>query len=140
MDFEKWRAVISLAVKQARAVVDDKEALEIRWLYKQWEAQLGRQLNVGEYIQHEDKLYRVLQQHIAQKSWIPGVGTESLYVVIDKEHEGTLEDPIPWTINMECFLGKYYTENEILYKCIRDSGVALHHSLSSLVGNYFEIV
>lgn len=139
MDAEKWRAIVSLAIKQARMITDDQEALEVKSLYKQWECQLGKELTIGEYIQFEDKLYRVLQSHTAQKVWEPGKGTESLYVVIDKEHEGTLEDPIPWNTNMECFNGKYYTEDGVLYLCIRDSGIALHHKITDLIGNYFEI-
>ena len=58
MDKEKWRAVVSLAVKQARMITDDQEALEVKTLYKQWERQLGRELKIGEYVQYEDKLYR----------------------------------------------------------------------------------
>lgn len=140
MGYEKWRAIFSLAVKQARQIVNDQDALEVKCLYKQWEKQLDKQLNVGEYIQHENNLYRVIQQHVAQENWKPGVGTESLFVKIDKEHSGTLEDPIPWMTNMECFVGKYYTENEQLYLCIRDSGVALHHQITNLMGTYFEKV
>ena len=135
-----YAAIIKMAVKTARAITDDQEALAVKCLYKQWEKQLGRQLEVGEYIQHNKQLYRVLQQHIAQESWIPGVGTESLYVVIDKEHSGTIEDKIPWVANMECIEGKYYIEDNISYLCIRSSGIALQCKASEVVGNYFVVV
>lgn len=136
--YDIWRAIINLAVKQAKQVTDDQEALELKILYKSWDQQIGKQLNVGEYVQHEGKLYRVLQAHTAQITWAPGNGTESLFVVIDKEHAGTLEDPIPYNGNMELFNGKYYIQNEVVYLCTRDSGTALHHDLSSLVGVYVE--
>ena len=135
-----WRAIINLAVKQARLITDDQEALELQILYKSWDQQIGKQLNVGEYVQHEGKLYRVLQAHTAQSTWAPGNGTESLFVVIDKEHAGTLDDPIPYNGNMELFNGKYYIQNEVVYLCTRDSGVPLYHDLSSLVGLYVEEV
>ena len=135
---ELWTSIVRIAVKQARQITNDQDALTLKPLYKQWEKQIGRQLEVGEYLQHEDKLYKVLQQHTVQENWIPGVGTESLYMVIDKEHEGTLEDPIPWSTNMECFEGKYYIEDDILYQCTRSSGIALHHSASALIGAYFK--
>ena len=134
---ELWKAIVRLAVDQARSITDDQKALTVKSLYKQWEKQIGNMLDVGEYIQYEDKLYRVLQRHIVQEVWKPDVGTESLYVVIDKEHEGTESDPIPWKTNMECFNGKYYTEDNVLYLCIRDSGIALHFSIKDLIGNYF---
>lgn len=139
MDIEKWRAMISMAVKQARQITDDQEALSVKYLYKEWVCQIGRVLKVGEYIQHDDKLYKVLQQHTAQENWMPGEGTESLYIVVDKLHEGTLEDPIPWMSNMECFLGKYYIEDEVIYECIRNSEIALQHKASELIGDYFDI-
>ena len=138
--YDMWRAIINLAVKQAKQVTDDQEALELQILYKSWNQQIGKQLNVGEYIQHEGKLYRVLQAHTAQSTWAPGNGTESLFVVIDKEHAGTLEDPIPYEGNMELFNGKYYIQNEVVYLCTRDSGAPLYHDLSSLVGIYVEEV
>ena len=138
--YEMWRAIINLAVKQARQITNDQEALELQILYKSWEQQIGKQLNVGEYVQHEGKLYRVLQAHTAQSTWAPGNGTESLFVVIDKEHIGTLEDPIPYDGNMELFNGKYYSQNEVVYLCIRDSGTPLYHELSALIGTYVEEV
>lgn len=138
--YDMWRAIINLAVKQARQITNDQEALELQILYKSWDQQIGKQLNVGEYIQHEGKLYRVLQAHTAQSTWAPGNGTESLFVVIDKEHAGTLVDPIPYNGNMELFNGKYYIQNEVTYLCTRDSGTPLYHDLSSLVGVYVEEV
>lgn len=137
---ELWAAMLKMALKQARAITDDQEALSVQCLYKEWNKQIGKQLNVGEYIQHEGKLYRVLQAHTAQNTWAPGNGTESIFVVIDKEHTGTLEDPIPYEGNMELFNGKYYIQNEVVYLCTRDSGAPLYHDLSSLVGIYVEEV
>lgn len=134
-----YAAIIKMAVKTARAITDDQEALAVKCLYKQWEKQIGRQLEVGEYIQHNKQLYRVLQQHIAQANWIPGEGTESLYVIIDKEHSGAENDPIPWKANMECFNGKYYIEDGILYLCVRDSGIALQCKIVDVLGNYFKL-
>lgn len=135
-----WQAVVKLAVDTARAITDDQKALEVKALYKQWNKQIGKQLEAGEYVQHEDKLYRVLQAHVAQDTWAPGNGTESLFVVIDKDHKGTLDDPIPYTTNMELFNNKYYSEDGILYICTRDSGAPLYHKLSALVGLYVNMV
>ena len=140
MNEDIFRAMLHFAVQQARLITDDQEALEVKCLYKEWEVQIGRELSVGEYVQYNGQLFRVLQTHIAQVEWIPGRNTESLYVVIDKEHKGTIVDPIPWKVNMEAFAGKYYIENEILYLCTRDSGIALQYTCVDLVGTYFEIV
>ena len=40
---------------------------------------------------------------------------------------------------MEIFNGKYYTQGGTKYLCTRDSGIALSHDLSALVGLYVQI-
>ena len=141
MEFnEIWKAVLKLAVEQAKNIKDDQKALEVKVLYEQWENQIGKNLAVGEYIQYDGKLYRVLQAHVAQPNWIPGVGTESLFIVIEKKCEGTINDPIPFVQNMELFNGKYYIQNDVLYLCNRDSVIPMYHDLSALVGMYVEVV
>ena len=72
--------------------------------------------------------------------YTPGIETASLYEVIDREHDGTLSDPIPYTPPMEIFEGKYYIQSSVLYRCTRDSGTALTHNLSELVRLYVEVV
>lgn len=139
MDMDIFRALVKLAVIQARLITDDQEALEVKCLYKEFDKQIGNTLNAGEYIQHEGKLYKVLQTHVAQDVFTPGQGTESLFVVIDKKHAGTLEDPIPYEGNMELFEGKYYMENDVLYLCNRNSGTSVYNALKDLVNIYVTI-
>ncbi len=139
MNEEMFRALIKLAVKMARGIKDDREALEVKCFYKQFESQIGRELTVGEYIQYGDKLYRVITNHVAEAHWTPNV-SQSLFVVVDLEHAGTIEDPIPANANMMYYNGKYYIENDVLYLCTRDSGIALQTLPSTLIGIYFELV
>ena len=134
-----YRAIVKMCIKTARQITDDQEALAVKCLYKNWSKQIGKELTVGEYVQHEDKLYRVLTTHVAQADWIPGVGTESLFVVVDKTHAGTETDPIPWNANMECEEGKYYSEDGVIYLCIRASGIALQCKIVDVLGNYFQV-
>ena len=134
-----YRALVKMAIKQARQITDDQEALAVKCLYKNWSKQLGRELVVGEYVQHGDRLYRVLTTHVAQANWEPGVGTESLFVIVDKTHAGTIDDKIPWNNNMECEEGKYYIEDNITYLCIRSSGIALQCKIVDVLGNYFQL-
>ena len=89
---------------------------------------------------NSDILYEVIQDHTLQENWIPGVDTASLYKVVDKDHAGTLEDPIPYIPPMELFKDKYYTQNSKVYLCIRNSEMPLSHDLSSLVDNYVTLV
>jgi hypothetical protein len=91
-------------------------------------------------VTYEDKPWRVRQTHTPLEIYPPSLATASLYEAIDKEHSGEADDPIPYTPPMEVFEGKYYIEDNITYRCTRDSGIALTHNLITLVGLYFEVV
>lgn len=139
------------AAKRQRKVFDsaasyltDEQALSVKDAYRQWEAlvEAGATEKKGYRFRYGDDLYRVEQpSFIFVAQHIPGsVGTESLFSRIDEGHAGTLEDPIPYVTNMEIHQGKYYTQYDVTYLCIRSSGQPLHHDLSALVGSYVEIV
>lgn len=92
-DFEQiMAAIMKLAVKQARQVQDDAEALSLQILYKQWNKQVGKELQVGEYVNHNDVLYKVLQQHTVQDNWTPDV-SPSLFakVLVDPTGDTVLD-------------------------------------------------
>ena len=100
-EFEQiWTAIMKLAVKQARQVTDDTEALSLQILYKQWDNQIGKTLQVGEYINYNGILYKVLQQHTVQAEWIPDL-TPSLFakVLVDPTGETILEWEQPDSTN-----------------------------------------
>ena len=44
----------------------------------------------------------------------------AVYRPIDREHAGTLADPIPWVYGMDCYSGKYYVHGGITYLCKSD--------------------
>lgn len=137
----KFEIVEELVTKQwnERTDITNEEALEYMVIVYPWYDFVGKVLPIGKIVLHNDRLWRVRQEHTALKEYEPSLDTASLYEVIEKEHEGTLEDPIPYMPPMEIFEGKYYIENEILYLCTRSSGTAITHPLSALVGLYVEI-
>lgn len=57
-----------------------------------------------------------------------------------EEPDGTKEHPIPATNNMQYYEGKYYTYNDVLYLCNRNTEQAVWHTPDQLVGIYFQIV
>lgn len=137
-------AAYAVAKKQAQSLTD-QEALQAKILYDEWVDLCSQSFKAEEigykFVHTKDgttELYKTMQQEFTfQSQWEPGTeGTESLYSHIDEEHAGTQEDPIPYKKNMEIFEGKYYTYNDVLYMCTRDSGIPLQHGLDELVGLY----
>lgn len=129
---KQYRSAIETAVQS----LNDKIALTAKTLYPTWENLIGTSLETGTKFYYGGELYKVLQQHIAQEQWRPGVGTESLYTRIDETNAGTLENPIPYDGNMALESGKYYSQDGVTYYCTRDTGNPVYHPLSALVGLY----
>lgn len=134
---ERAKMLRPLIVKAAQSLEDSISAT-CPELYDEWSG------NSIEYskdykIRRNGKVYKVITAHTSQADWAPEVAT-SLFTIIDEVHSGTLEDPIPYSVNMEIFSGKYYSQDGVIYLCTRDSGIALHNDLKDLVDIYVEVV
>lgn len=118
--------------------VDDQTALRMVAFYPDWTA--GTSYAAGDRLVYNGDLYKVLQAHTAQGTWLPGTGTESLYTRIDEQHDGTKYDPIPYSGNMALESGKYYIQDYVIYRCARDTINPVYNALSELVGLYVEVI
>ena len=136
------RATIEAAI----TLMSDERAAEAPSLSKAWV--------VGETVQPGDRRYyaptgrlckvRDGQGHTTQASWTPDQ-TPAMWAVIDVEHAGTQDDPIPAAKGMDYIYGKYYRDPEDgkIYLCKRtgeeDGGVInLQYLPHELIGQYFE--
>ena len=124
-----------------RTDITDEDALKRPLIVYEWDTYIGKSLKTGQIVSYKSKLYRVRQDiSTVIEGWAPQLSTASLYEVIEVASAGTIDDPIPYTPPMEIFNGKYYTQNGVKYKCIRDSQTALSHNLADLVALYVEVV
>lgn len=123
-----------------RTDISDSEALDRMVVIYGWEYYIGKTLKQGQVCVYNDKVWRARQEHTVLEVYPPSMETASLYEVVEILPTGEKDDPIPYTPPMEIFEGKYYSEYGILYLCTRNSGTALTHELSSLVGLYVNIV
>lgn len=131
------------AIKSLRETLTDEVALNYVVLYPDWK--IGKEFVIGERVEFEGKLYKVITAHTAQETWEPNVAL-TLFEPIDVVNEGDLAHPIIAAVGMTYFKDKYYldeTDGKV-YLCIRDdsngNGTALYHMPSALVGTYFELV
>lgn len=141
-DFAKVKAMQILTAETKAQIntmsLSNNEALKVKEFYPEWKE--GIDVNKGEKYNCDDDLWEALTTHKTQANWRPSLATASIWKRIDEEHEGTEDDPIPYAPPMELFNGKYYTQDEVKYKCTRDSGIPLSQNLSELVGLYVELV
>lgn len=136
----KFEIVQELVTKQwnERTDISNTEALDYAVIVYPFETLIGQALPVGKIVSHDNNLWRVRQAHTAQADWMPSLDSASIWEIIQVEHDGSLDDPIPYAVPMEIFADKHYTEDGKTYRCTRDSGTALSHPLSALVGLYVE--
>lgn len=137
-DAKMYRSAIEAGANAVER--SDLDALAVKGLYPLWDNLIGQEATVGFKFNYGGNLYKVLQSHTFAAEWVPGVGTESLYTVIDEGHTGAEDDPIPYDGNMELFEGLYYIQNGVTYRCTRNSEQPVYHALSDLVGLYVEVI
>ena len=124
-------------VEQAAQSLPDNVAVTAKMFYPAWEE--GAAYRVGEKVQRNGKLWRVVQAHTSQTGWEPE-NTASLWEQINETHSGTIDDPIPYEGNMALEKGKYYLQDYEIYLCIRDSDMPVYHALKDLSGIYVTAV
>lgn len=118
----------------------DDMAAETPELFEPWI--VGKKYYLGDRFQHEGKLYKCAQPEITGSAdYPPGApGTESLYTEVAKPGDGTRDNPIRYSGNMELLEGLYYTQFDVEYLCFRSTGTPVYNNLADLVGLYVEIV
>lgn len=128
----------------AQKEITDTQIISCKALLPLWEA--GLAVNLGECYQYSQKVYRVRQAHTTQEGQTPDI-TPALWAVIDVEHAGTADDPIPASRGMDYIYGKYYLDPKDgkTYLCKRtgeaEGGtVNLQYLPHEVVGQYFEEV
>lgn len=145
-DYAKVRAMQILTAETKANIntmkMSNTEALSVKEFYPEWSAD-SVQVKQGEKYEYNGKLYEVVQDHTTQSNWSPG-NQSSLWVEVVEDHEGTLEDPIPYNEELNPMWqgmileeGKYYTQSGVVYKCIRNTGNKVTHNLADLVSGGF---
>ena len=124
----------------------DSEAAKIPLCYDTWKSFIDKPLTkLNEQgkenrIEYQGELWKVRQDiPVVLENQPPSIETASLYERIDVEHEGTIDDPIPYENTMTVFKDKYYIQNGVLYLCIEDSGQPLYADCENLP-RYFQKV
>ena len=123
-------------IEQAAQSLDDRTALSAVSLYPTWAA--GVDYATGFKVQHGGTLWRCVQAHTSQAGWEPG-NAVSLWAEICETHDGTIDDPIPYSGNMALESGKYYIQDYVIYRCTHDTINPVYNALADLVGIYVEV-
>jgi hypothetical protein len=137
-------------IEQASASLSDGEAAKSPELFPRWADHIGETVKPGDRRSDMDEsgvlhVYRVNkgQGHTTQENWPPH-STPAMWTIINVDHVGTQDDPIPAARGMEYEYGLYYKDPEDtkLYKCERigeaaGGKIVLQYLPHELLGQYF---
>ncbi len=137
-------------IEQASASLSDGEAAKSPELFPRWADHIGETVKPGDRRSDTDEsgvlhVYRVNkgQGHTTQENWPPH-STPAMWTIINVDHAGTQDDPIPAARGMEYEYGLYYKDPEDtkLYLCERigeaaGGKIVLQYLPHELAGQYF---
>lgn len=137
-------------IEQASASLSDGEAAKSPELFPRWADHIGETVKPGDRRSDMDEsgvlhVYRVNKGlgHTTQENWPPH-STPAMWTIINVDHAGTQDDPIPAARGMEYTYGLYYKDPEDtkLYLCERigeaaGGKIVLQYLPHELVGQYF---
>lgn len=137
-------------IEQASASLSDGEAAKSPELFPRWVDRIGETVKPGDRRSDMDEsgalhVYRVNKGrgHTTQENWPPH-STPAMWTIINVDHAGTQDDPIPAARGMEYEYGLYYKDPEDtkLYKCERigeaaGGKIVLQYLPHELLGQYF---
>ena len=140
-------------IEQAAKSFTDAEAAKSPELVARWADHIGEAVAPGDRMSDTDNdgvlhVYRVNDGHghTTQADWPPH-STPAMWTIINVDHAGTQDDPIPAARGMEYEYGLYYKDPEDgkLYLCERTGEAAggkivLQYLPHELAGNYFTAV
>lgn len=73
--------------------LSDEDALAVAALFPTWHSKIGEQVNVGERLWYDERLWKVIQAHTAQENWTPDTAV-SLYVEVSIEEWPEWRQPL----------------------------------------------
>ena len=125
-------------VEKAAESLSDSDALDAMELIEVWKP--DKDYPMGKRLEYDGKLWRTKQAHHSQEQYPPSIYTAALYEEIEKPGQGdTPDNPIPYNNNMALILDKYYSQYDVVYRCIRDTINPVYVDLADLVGLYVEV-
>lgn len=140
-------------IEQAAKSFTDAEAAKSPELVARWADHIGEVVASGDRMSDTDNdgvlhVYRVNDGHghTTQADWPPH-NTPAMWTIINVDHAGTQDDPIPAARGMEYTYGLYYKDPEDtkLYLCERTGEqaggkITLQYLPHELAGQYFTAV
>lgn len=112
--------------------LSNNDTIKFKDYLPDWADYINKSLPKDFKFQYNNQAYKTLQYiNIVLENQTPDI-VYSLYKIIDEEHEGTQEDPIPYVQQMSIEKGKYYIQYDIIYLAIQDMPTGMPYDLNQI--------
>ena len=112
--------------------LSNNDTIKFKDYLPDWNDYINKSMPKDFKFQYNNQAYQTLQYiNVVLSDQTPDI-TYSLYKIIDEEHEGTLEDPIPYQQQMAIEKDKYYIQYDVVYIAIQDMPTGMPYDLSQI--------
>lgn len=112
--------------------LSDNDTIKFKDYLPDWTDYVGKSLPINFKFKYNNQPYQTLQYiNVVLSDQTPDI-TYSLYKVINEEHEGTLQDPIPYVQQMSIEKGKYYIQYDVVYLAVQDMPTGMPYDLNQI--------
>ena len=112
--------------------LSNNDTIKFKDYLPDWNDYVGKSLPINFKFKYNNQPYQTIQYiNVVLSDQTPDI-VYSLYAIINEEHEGTLEDPIPYQQQMSIEKGKYYIQYDVVYIAIQDMPTGMSYDLKDM--------
>lgn len=112
--------------------LSNNEVIKYKDYLPNWNDYINKSMPKDFKFQYNNQPYQTLQYiNVVLENQTPDL-VYALYTIINEEHEGTLEDPIPYVQQMAIEKGKYYIQYDVVYIAIQNMPTGMPYDLNQI--------
>lgn len=112
--------------------LSNNDTIKFKDYLPNWTDYINKSMPKDFKFQYNDQPYQTIQYiNVVLENQTPDI-VYSLYAIINEEHEGTLEDPIPYVQQMAIEKGKYYIQYDVVYIAIQNMPTGMPYDLNQI--------
>lgn len=122
------------AIKYSINALDlsNNDTIKFKEYLPDWNDYINKSMPKDFKFQYNNQPYQTIQAvNIVLSNQTPDI-VYALYAIINEEHEGTLDDPIPYVQQMSIEKGKYYIQYDVVYIAIQNMPTGMPYDLSQI--------
>lgn len=112
--------------------LNNNDTIKFKNYLPYWTDYINKSMPKDFKFQYNNQPYQTIQYiNVVLSDQTPDI-VYSLYVAINEEHEGTLQDPIPYQQQMAIEKGKYYIQYDVVYIAIQNMPTGMPYDLNQI--------